>query len=128
MAKKQNKAHPKPPKAADVPAKRPKLPELEDRLREAEETLEAIRTGQVDALVVQGASGDQVFTLRGADHRYRQLVETMNEGALMLAYDGTIVYSNARFARMVQRPLRETIGAPFHGFLHETWHGIWARY
>ncbi|HWE29763.1 MAG TPA: hypothetical protein VHB97_17255, partial [Polyangia bacterium] len=37
---------------------------LRERLREAEETLDAIRSGQVDALVVQGAAGDQVFTLR----------------------------------------------------------------
>ena len=32
------------------------------RLEEAEETLRAIRKGEVDALVVSGPQGDQVYT------------------------------------------------------------------
>jgi PAS domain S-box-containing protein len=93
------------------------LADLRERLHEAEATLDAIRSGQVDALVVQGPIGDQVFTLKGADHRYRQLVETMNEGALLLAADGTIVYGNARFARLVKVPLEKMIGAQIRTFV-----------
>ena len=85
---------------------------LRDRLREAEDTLEAIRSGHVDALVVQGPIGDQVFTLEGADRRYRQLVETMNEGALLVDGDATIAYANARFADLVGVALDRLIGAP----------------
>src|SRR3954470_15998311 len=84
---------------------------LKERLREAEDTLNAIRGGHVDALVVHGAAGAQVFTLRGADHRYRQLVETMNEGALLIDRDGVIVYGNARFAQLVEVPLERLISA-----------------
>ena len=47
-----------------------RIAELEARLAEAEETLQAIRTGQVDALVVSGPDGDQIFALEGADHAY----------------------------------------------------------
>jgi PAS domain S-box-containing protein len=89
----------------------------DERLREAEETLDAIRTGQVDALVVQGDDGEQVFTLKGADHRYRQLVETMNEGAIMAVEDGTIIYANARFAAMLGAPLERVIGSELHEYL-----------
>lgn len=39
------------------------LEELRQRLQEAEETLDAIRSGEVDALVVSGPSGEKVFTL-----------------------------------------------------------------
>jgi PAS domain S-box-containing protein len=92
---------------------------LRERLHEAESTLEAIRTGQVDALVVQGPAGEQVFTLKGADHRYRQLVETMNEGALLLSADGTIVYGNARFATLVKLPLERMIGAQIRDYVTE---------
>ena len=84
---------------------------LRQRLHEAEATLEAIRMGHVDALVVNGPAGDQVFTLSGADRRYRQLVETMNQGALMIASDGTIVYANARFAQLVEGRLEKLIGS-----------------
>ena len=66
---------------------------------ELEETFLAIQRGQVDAVVVNGADGDQVFTLQGAEHPYRVLVETMNEGAATLDKDGTVLYGNASFAR-----------------------------
>jgi len=49
--------------------------ELLLRLEEAEETLRAIRSGEVDALVVSGAQGDQVFTLKDATLPYQVLIE-----------------------------------------------------
>jgi PAS domain S-box-containing protein len=86
------------------------LEELRQRLQEAEETLEAIRSGEVDALVVSGPSGEKVFTLEGAEHPYRVLVESMNEGAVSLSLDGTILYCNAAFARLIGCPLDQIMG------------------
>lgn len=114
------KAKAKTPPDALARAKR-SLAQVRARLREAEETLDAIRTGQVDALVVQGPVGDQVFTLKGTDRRYRHLVETMNEGALLISATGTIVYSNSRFAAMVRQPLERVIGARISEFVPEEW-------
>jgi signal transduction histidine kinase/CheY-like chemotaxis protein len=91
--------------------KKKNIAELEKRLQEAEDTLDAIRLGHVDALVVQGPEGEQVFTLKGADHRYRLLVETMTEGALLVASDGTILYANSQFARLLDRPLETIIAS-----------------
>lgn len=71
------------------------------RLREAEETLEAIRIGEVDAVVVAGANGQQVYALENADRPYRVLVEQMREGAVTLSEDGLILYCNNRFATLV---------------------------
>ena len=92
---------------------------LRERLREAEDTLDAIRSGHVDALVVQGPGGDQVYTLKGADRRYRQLVETMNEGALIVDRDGMIIYANAHFAALVGAELDDMIGAPLQHHVAE---------
>ncbi len=83
---------------------------LRRRLQEAEETLDAIRGGEVDALVVAGPDGERVFTLRGAEHPYRVMVESMNEGAISLALDGTILYCNSAFARMIDTPLDHVMG------------------
>ena len=69
----------------------PTIEELEARLRETEELLNAIRSGEVDALVVSGPQGDRVYTLTGAEHTYRLMVEAMNEGAVTLTADGTII-------------------------------------
>ena len=41
---------------------------LQERLADAEETLRAIRTGEVDTVMVAGKEGSQVFTLEGAEH------------------------------------------------------------
>lgn len=95
------------------------LAELESqrlRLHEAEDALRAIRCGEVDALVITGMAGDQVYTLKGADHSYRLLVEGMDEGAVVLTTGGAIMYANRRFAEMVQTPLEGVIGSEI-----ETW-------
>jgi len=77
---------------------------LRARLGEAEETLHAIRHGEVDALLVSGPNGAQVFTLESAEQPYRILIEQMQEGAVTLSQDGTILYCNLRFAQMLKRP------------------------
>ena len=86
------------------------LDELRQRLQEAEETLDAIRSGEVDALVVSGPAGEKVFTLEGAEYPYRVLVESMNEGAISLSKEGTILYCNSAFARMVGISLDQVMG------------------
>src|SRR5690349_20353627 len=84
--------------------------ELSARLAEAEETLNAIRTGAVDALVVEGSRGEQVYTLRGADQTYRRLVELMSEGAVVLTAEGDVLYCNRCFADMVKVSLEKVLG------------------
>jgi PAS domain S-box-containing protein len=93
------------------------LEELRNRLREAEETLSAIRNGEVDSLIVSGPNGDQVFSLKGAEQPYRLFVEQMQEGAVTLTRDGAILYANARFAQMVQARLEKVIGSQLQSFI-----------
>ena len=85
--------------------------ELVARLSEAEETLRAIRCGEVDAIVGDGQGGEKVFTLRGADHTYRVFVERMNEGAAVLSSDHTVLHCNGRFARFLGAGLQSVIGS-----------------
>ena len=94
-----------------------KVEELNRRLEDAEETLRAIRCGEVDALIVEGPEGERVYTLQGADHPYRALIESMQQGAATLSVEGTVLYCNSRFAEMVSRPLERVIGAAMIDFL-----------
>lgn len=91
--------------------------ELRAKLNEAEQTLEAIRTGDVDALVVYGEEGEKVYTLRGADEPYRIFVENMQEGAVTLSEEGTVLYCNQSFARMTGLALERVIGGPIDRLL-----------
>jgi len=90
---------------------------LRERLAEANETLEAIRKGDVDALIVQVGGGDQVYTRVTPDEPYRDLVEQMHDGAVVLAVTGDILYCNARFASLLGVPLESVIGTRFDRFV-----------
>lgn len=85
---------------------------------EAKDALCAIRAGEVDALVVTTAgSAPRVFLLKGADEAHRILLETLNEGALMIATDATILYANTRLADLVGHPLEKVLGTPLTRFI-----------
>ncbi len=90
---------------------------LQARLDDAEETLRALRSGEVDAFVASGPDGDQVYTLKGADEPYRVIVEGMAEGALTLTSGGLILFSNQQFATLVQCPLERVIGSMIQDFV-----------
>jgi PAS domain S-box-containing protein len=83
-------------------------------LADTQATLNAIRKGEVDAVVVDSNSGPRVYTLDGAEFDYRVIIESMNEGALVLTRGGLILYANKHFARMVERPLPELMGRPLY--------------
>jgi PAS domain S-box-containing protein len=91
---------------------------LREKLREAEETLEAIRNGDVDAVVVSGAdSVPRVYTLETADQTYRLLVEEMQEGALTLTCGGDILYCNRRLGELVETEPERVIGGSLARFV-----------
>ncbi|MBF0384350.1 MAG: PAS domain-containing protein [Candidatus Omnitrophica bacterium] len=87
--------------------------ELRARLAEAEELLTAIKTGAVDALITEDR---KIFILKGADYAYRVFVENMNEGAITLMLDGTVVYCNKFLAKMIGLPIKKIIGGSIFDF------------
>ena len=101
------------PKQSIAPAKppAPSRQALILRLREAEEALQAIRSGEVDAIIVGGHAGDKVFTIEGADHIYRVFVERMNEGAAVLSLNHTVLHCNGRFAGLLGAGIQQVIGS-----------------
>jgi PAS domain S-box-containing protein len=92
--------------------------ELRRRLEEAEETLRAIREGEVDAVVVTGSRGTQIFSLSGAESVYRLIVETMQEATLTVAPEGLILWCNPRFANLLQSPAGQILGKPLQMFVN----------
>ena len=77
--------------------------ELRTQLEEAQETLNAIKRGEIDGLVISTPKGEQVYTITGAEKPYRALIEDMREGAVMLSDDNTVLYCNSGFAKMMKR-------------------------
>src|ERR1051325_8498938 len=91
--------------------------ELKRRLEEAEETLRAIREGEVDALVMHGPESEVIYTLASADYPYRLMIDEMNEGAVSVSPDAFILYSNRNFAGILGLNGKNARGVPFGDFI-----------
>ena len=91
-----------------------------DLLNEAEETLRAIREGEVDALVIRRAMTEEIFSLQGWDDSYRAFMETMDHGAAALGAAGEILYANNVFCQILGKPLSECQGSSLLDSLSET--------
>src|SRR5688572_6748181 len=70
------------------------IAELRARLAESEDTLSAIRGGEVDALVI----GEQIYTLESAEaasNRFRgEVLSQINEAVIALDNDHRVTYIN----------------------------------
>jgi len=93
------------------------ITELQRRLDEAEDTLRAIREGEVDALVIDGPAGEVIYTLTSADYPYRLMIDEMNEGAVSVSPDSYILYSNRNFASILGLNESKASGVPFGDFI-----------
>jgi PAS domain S-box-containing protein len=91
--------------------------QLRLKLDEAEQILQAIRSGDVDALVINGPEGEQVFSLTGAEHVYRVIVETMNEAALTVSLQGVILFCNRRFCELMRTSQETIVGKDLLSFV-----------
>ena len=88
------------------------LAEVRAQLRELRQTMEAIRTGGVDSLIIGPPGQEQVYALATADRSYRLIVEAMNEGAATVSTGGVILDANPRLGSMTGQNTSELIGTP----------------
>jgi PAS domain S-box-containing protein len=94
-----------------------RIADLEARLSEADETLDAIRAGEVDAVVIGGPDGQLIYTLENADRPYRLLIEQMQECAVTLGVDGTILYCNQRLSTLTAVRREALVGRRLQEFV-----------
>src|SRR5687767_2445290 len=96
-----------------------KIENLEQRLAEAEQLIEAIKAGEVDAFAIFSNESPEVYTLQSGDYAYRVLVEKFHEGALNLTEDGLIVYTNTYFHQLLKLPYEKVVGNNFGEYVAE---------
>jgi two-component system, sensor histidine kinase PdtaS len=93
------------------------ISELREKNAELQDTLNAILSGEVDALIVSKGDVEKIYTLEGADYIYRIIIEEMNEGVVTINYEGIILYCNRQFATLVSTPIENIIGSPIFDFI-----------
>jgi PAS domain S-box-containing protein len=84
--------------------------ELREQLREAQETIEAIRGGDVDSLMIGPPGQEQVYAVASSDNTYRLIVNAMSDGAATISPGGVILDANPRLATMTGRDATALIG------------------
>lgn len=91
--------------------------ELSVKLNEAKDFIEAIKNGNIDAVLIANNETAKVLVSKTADQTYRKFIENMSEGVVTLHTDGIILYGNSSFAKMVNLPLEKVIGTNFLNFI-----------
>jgi PAS domain S-box-containing protein len=79
-------------------------------------------SGQVDAVVDQRSNAPVLLSkaqdaLRASEERYRQIVETANEGIWTIDANSITTFMNGRMARMLGYSQDEVIGMPLHSIV-----------
>jgi diguanylate cyclase (GGDEF)-like protein/PAS domain S-box-containing protein len=90
---------------------------LREHLKQLTANLQAIQSGQVDAIMSYTGDKDHVLTIEKADSAYRTLIEGMNEGIVTMGFDGIILYSNRRFAEILHAPLPKVISSQIEDWI-----------
>lgn len=98
---------------------RSEIDELKRQLAETEETLNAIRSGDVDAIIVSGKNGEKVFSLSSSETPYRIIIENMDEGAITITSSGVILYCNSRFADIIEVPQEKVPSTDLSNYITE---------
>jgi len=104
------------------PATAPHRRGLAQRLSEAQATIEALLSGQIDA-VVDSKSATPVLlskaqqALRESEEQYRQIVEATTDGIVKLDIGGRIVFVNRRLAEMLGHEPAQMIGMSVSTFM-----------
>jgi len=80
--------------------------------------LDAIRSGCVDAFVVEDREGHAVYTLQNADLPYSTLVQRMQQGAAMLDANGQLVYCNPSLAALLGASIESLVGTRLQDRIH----------
>ncbi|HEX5030109.1 MAG TPA: ATP-binding protein [Candidatus Eisenbacteria bacterium] len=102
---------------ADNEGLKAQLHHLRERLEEVEETIAAVRAGQVDAVVVSAEPGEELYVLERIDRPYRLLLESMAHGAAVVDSDGRIAYCNRSLAELFRRSRDEVTGSHWRDYL-----------
>jgi PAS domain S-box-containing protein len=96
-----------------------KIKELQQKLEEAEQLIEAIKSGEVDAFAIRSNEESEIYTLHSGDYAYRVLVEELSEGAANITEEGMIVYINPYLCEFFKLSYEKIISSSIYDFIHE---------
>ena len=105
-------------------SKAPGVPDLGQRLADAEATIQALLSGQVDAVLDPRSQTPVLLSkaqeaLQSSEERYRVIVETADEGIATIDADAIFTFVNRRLAEMLGYRVEELIGRSLFSIVPE---------
>jgi PAS domain S-box-containing protein len=97
---------------------------LKEQLYESNSIVDAIKDGDVDALVVNNNGVPQLYSLETADYTFRLLIEKFRQGALSISRNGLILYCNDYFSKLIGIPSEKIIGNYLHEYFNNAEHFV----
>ncbi|TDQ29305.1 sensor histidine kinase [Zeaxanthinibacter enoshimensis] len=97
-----------------------RIQELEIRLEESNQLVNAIKSGEVDAFAINNNSNaeSEIFTLQSGDHAFRVLIEEIGEGALNVTEEGIISFANPHLIKLFNKSRDKIVGNSLFEFIH----------
>jgi len=128
-----------PSSASDISPEEPlraEIAALRRKLEEAEDTLRAIRTGEVDSIVVETRDGPQLFTLQGLDaasNEFRgEILAQVGDAVIAVDAEQRVIYLNAAAERQYRVAASDAVGRQLGEICIQQWPsteteaGMWA--
>ena len=101
------------------------IAELRSQLEGAEETLRAIRNGEVDAFVIESAAGPRLYTLQGSDaasNRFLgEILAQVSDAVIAIDGDQRVTYVNAAAERQYGIGASEVLGKILSNVYESRW-------
>ncbi|GAB4329357.1 MAG: hypothetical protein Kow0037_04410 [Calditrichia bacterium] len=91
---------------------------LEEELEHARNTLESIKSGTSDAIILEDASGQsQVYMVHRANESFVAILDALPEGAVIVDGRGTILYCNRIMATWLREDLQNLLSRALPDYL-----------
>ena len=85
--------------------------ELRSKVEELQDTLDAIRSGEVDTLLIDTDKGKQLYSLSSEETSYRNVLEQLEKGIAICNEQGTIIYCNAYMKELFHSAKNDIVGS-----------------
>lgn len=93
------------------------IADLNIQLDDAKKVIEAIKDGNIDALLLVNNKTTKVLVSNTADISYRKFIQQMSEGVLTIDIEGTILYANNSFSKIVGLHLEKVTSSNLKDFI-----------
>lgn len=90
---------------------------LRSKIKELENTLQSIRSGEVDSVL--SSDGKKIYSISSVETSFRYMIEQLSTGLAVLSNKNSIIYCNHSFSEILETKLSQVIDSKFVNFFNK---------